>query len=281
MLGASLEAPADPPFRPASISQQVLFTEPDDTAKVEWRLSIREQLQFSVTGYAIFAEAGSTRQDTAASQTANTTWVQLQQNDFPVRFIYLSADPRVLSQADIGISLTYTLDGKAHAEAYTLNAADPAMSIGLPQSAVSVDLALMATPHDGGAALTIPSPSSNRVHIDLTSFAEYGPHIVALSAALASADPPLLLDLVPQSQQSNPATQSKVVLTPDMPSTTWSYLALSPFSAGFCYRVSAATGATPAAWSNPLPPSSKLVLAPDGSLATDAAAHRAAILVGS
>ena len=277
MLGANLEAPADPPYRPASINQQVLFTEPDDTATVEWRLSIREQLQFSVTGFAVFAEAGSTRQDTAAPRAADTTWVQLQQNDFPVRFIYLSADPRVLAQADIGISLTYTMDDKAHAEPYALNAAEPAMSIGLPQSAVSVALTLIATPHDGSAALAIPSPSGNRVHVDLTSFAEYGPHVVALSAALASADPPLFLDLVPQAQQDNPAAQSKVMLTPDMPSTRWSYLALSPFSAGFCYRVSAATGAAPAAWSIPLPPSSTLVLASDGSLATDAAAHWAAI----
>ena len=281
MLGANIEAPAAPPFRPASINKQIVFSEPEDAATVQWRISIREELRFSVTGYAIFAEAGSTRQDTAAPRAANATWVQLQKNDFPVRFLHLSADPRVLAQADVNVALTYALDGRDHAESFTLSATEATMAIGLPESAASIAMNLTARPHDGGAALTIPSPKGDRARIDLTSFAEYGPHTVTISSALTPGDPPLFLDLVPQSQQSSSVAQSKVALTPEQPSAAWSYLALSPFAAGYCYRVSAATGGVPGAWSKPLPPTTPLVLAAEGSSSTEGAPSPAPVLVTS
>jgi hypothetical protein len=281
VLGANLEAPAHPPFRPASIDKQLVFSEPDDTATVQWRLSLQEQLKFTVTGYAVFAEAGSTRQDTSASRSADTSWVQMQQADFPVRFLNLSADPRVLTQADIDISLTYSLDGKTHAEEFTLTAAGAKMAIGLPRSASALQMTILATPHDMGAPLAVPSPASDQVRVDLTSFAEYGPHTVDIFSALAAGDPPLFIDLTPQSQQSSSVTPSKVMLTAEAPATTWSYLAFSPFSAGYCYRISAATDGTPAPWSKPFKPSSPLVLASDGSLATNDAVHPATVALPS
>ena len=73
VLGANLECPAAPPFRPTSIEKQVVFTEPDDTAAVELQLSIREQLILSVAGYAVFTEAGSVRQDVAPARSWTAT----------------------------------------------------------------------------------------------------------------------------------------------------------------------------------------------------------------
>ena len=193
----------------------------------------------------------------------------MRQTDFPVRFLYLSVDSRVAALADIGAALTYVLDGKMHNEQFTLTSATSSISVGLPQISTGVQLNLLATPHDGSTPLALPTPLTDQIHIDPTSFTTYGPHTIGVSCAITAADPPLFIDLVAQCQLGNSSTiPTKVALTSDSPATSWSYVALTPFQAGYCYRLSAIDGGQPGTWSQPFSPDTSLALLPDGSAST-------------
>lgn len=282
LLGATVEAPARPPLRPVSISSDVTFEEPADEASFELHLAMREPLQFNVTPYVVFADAQAVHQDIGATRALTAAWVQLQQGDFPVRFLFVSADSRVLALADVAVGVSYSFNGRTHQQSVTLTAAAADVAVGLPRGAANVSTSLNATAHDGGAVLPIAPPSGDRIRIDLTSFKEYGAQTATIECAIAAGDAPLFLDLMPESLLVNVgATPAKVLLTSDQPSTSWTYLATSPFQAGFCYRISAGTGTPPGAWSKAVSAQNVLMLAADGSIAMPDANHAAAAVLTS
>lgn len=275
-LWVDVQVAANPPSRPSSINEQLTLTEPEDAGSVQFRLSPGEPLSFTLTGSAVVVAGQSEWQlppdppdpaDPPVSRQCSDVWVQLTAGDFPVTFAHVTAVSRLTALAKLTMVLTYTFKGQVVQQQFMLTASAPDIAVGIPRAASNASLAITATPGDGSSALTLPLMTPGRITVDVTSFREYGPHIIPIQANFNGSTNPLFLDLLREDQAIDTTDVSgKVVLTADQPSTTWGYVAASPFHAGYRYRRSGTTDNPPAPWSPVLSPFTPLAVNADGTI---------------
>jgi len=265
-IGATVDVAANPPARPSSISEHVLFTEPDDVGSVQFRLSPSEQLTYALTGYAVVTAGSMVEQLALPPQQRSDTWVHLNMPDFPVLFSHVTAAQRLLSLATLALVLSYILDGKSRQLHYTLTPQATGISFGMPRSATNASIAVTATPADGSSPITLPPMPPGRIELDVTTFREYGPHSIAILAMMTNGAP-LVLDFqsVEQADVAGSVPDQRL-FTSDQPAATWNYVVTSPFRSGYRYRKAAVTSAPAGAWSQILSPFSPLVLDPNGAM---------------
>jgi hypothetical protein len=265
-LGVELAVPARPPFRPAADSRSVPLVPPGDHGVAHFRLSPFEKLSYAYTTYAAVSERGKIRRLDGESRNETTQALALQAHDLPIDLLELSADPALLAVAGLSGALGYTAPSGAQvATSFALDAARPRTSVALPRDAASATLTADARPLDGaGAAIRLgPMPAAGQ-HFTLASFAGYGAHQVSIACAFdPGAAGPFAIDLVADGQPDAPANITTVFLTRDAPTKDWTYVAVSPFRAGYRWR--AHPGGS---WSAPLAPGARLELtAPGGPVA--------------
>ncbi len=272
-IGANIELAANPPFRPASSSVQVVLAEPSDRASAVLHLSPGEAFGYGVRSFALLAVPGAlpVELDAPAARPCSDAWVTLTADDFLVTFAHVTAADRLLALATLTVALQYTYGGRIAAQQFTLTPATPSLSVGIPREAVDASLQLSAQPNDGGAPLALAPTQPGRINVDLPLFREYGPHTIEVRADLGSADGALVLELQSEAQSADAAaTPDLLMLTAMQPSSTWGYVAASPFHPGYRYRRSAAPPAPAAAWSPILSPFQPLLLGADGTMPASA-----------
>ena len=253
-IGARIVVPPAPPHRPDGINTDILFTAPDDEARITIRLAPDEPLAGSIVCYAILAAGSDFFQLESPPRAVSSSWVRLQASDFPVVFTHLAASDRLLKQANLSGSLTYTRDGRSITQPVTLTASDPDVAVASPSDASDAVLHLAAG-SPGGATARMADAQPGRIQIDLASFPAYGPHRVAISWAFRRDDSPLRIDV----ETETGARPTTLTLSPDMPTATWGYVADTIFDAGYRYRPQGG------AWSGPLDPVRPLLLNADGT----------------
>ena len=264
-IGARISLPPNPPARPSGINETAVFTSPDETARVDLRLSPDEAFDYTVTPFAVLAAGAAVAQLDGAARPGSGPWLHLQARDFPLTFAHIVASDRLLAQATLAGALTYTAaNGRAASQPIALRQGAAAVAVAAPAGATDAAITLTATAPSGATARLTPVPP-RILRLDLASFAGYGPHRVAISAPLAADAMPMVIELASE----DGATQSTVMLTPASPSANWGYVAGSPFQPGFRFRVQGGQ------WSAVLAPTPTLsltaagVLAGNGSGATD------------
>jgi len=263
-IGARVELAPNPPARPFSVSKTTLFVAPDDRGFLELALAPAEALAFSVTCFAVIGAGGFVKEYDSTPRQHTEAWIQLDADGFPLAFAIIVASSELLHLATIKGVLTYQVEARELQQPFELAAADDErveVAVAAPAVATDVTMALTAVPLDGGSPVSLPIAAPGRIELDVNSFAGYGPHLVTVQGLLGAEAPPLFIELVTE-PDANSAEHppSKVALTSEQPTATWGYVATSPFRSGYCYRVAAAEGATPAAWSAPLSPDSVLVV---------------------
>ncbi len=269
-LGARVDLPPNPPARPFSISETALFTPPDDSGAVNLTLGADETLEYSVICFAVIAAGDFVQQYESAAQNHNELWVQLAADDFPLNFAHIVGSSRLLNLANIAGVLSYQVGARTVQQPFKLSGSSSDVAVAAPASATTSSITLQAVPLDGSAPLVLPAMALGRIDLDVNSFAGYGPHTVTVQCQLNAGDAPLFIELVPEAQASDSqAIPGKVALTSDQPSSTWGYVATSPFHAGYCYRVAAAPGGAPVSWSAPCSPDSVLLLDLNGAAISD------------
>jgi hypothetical protein len=261
VIGANVEIAANPPTRPSSIASTVAFAEPDDEGTVQFRVGPAESLAYTTSGFAVIAAGTLVRQYDAAPQARTDPWVQLYDADFPVKFATIAAAQRLLALASVHVAVSYELENQPVALDNDLTAQHPATSIAIPRSATASTITISAVPQDGSATLTLAPTAPETIDLDFTSFPEFGPHTIAISAKNVAAGPPLCIDLLAQERRDVAgAVPDQRFFTFDQPTASWGYVASSPFCAGYCYRFSATAGVAAGAWSDVQSPFAPLVL---------------------
>jgi len=263
-LGVNVQVPAHPPMRPSSISLSITLTEPDDSGSVQFRISPRETLSYSVTSFAIVVAGQSQKQYSGAPQVMSDAWVRLNAGDFPVTFAHISAASRLTALAQLAVVLTYTVNGSSIKQQFSLTPAAPDIAVGVPLGATDAWLTVSAAPSDGGTGITLPPMTLGRIFLDVMSFREYGPHVIAIQGIFNGTSAPLFVELLREDQSPDSDTPGKVALTPDKPSATWGYVAASPFRAGYRYRKSGSADLPSAPWSQVMDPFTPLSVVADG-----------------
>jgi hypothetical protein len=170
--------------------------------------------------------------------------------DFPVAFVPISASAALLAEASIVGTLTYVdPTGASSAISFALTVAQPATSVPVPAGCIGT-WTVTATPVSGGDPLVLGPVPATPLTLDMSSFAGYGPHEIAIAAkfAEASATGMMAIDLIADGQSESPQTIATISLTPDAPTAAWKYFARSAFRSGYRYRTFRASG-PPAPWS--------------------------------
>jgi hypothetical protein len=224
-------------------------------------------MSYTIAGFAVIVSGQSERLYQTDPRTLSDSWVRLTADDFPVIFAHVSTVARLTALAKLNLALSYTVDGQPIQQQFALTADAPDISLGVPRVASGASLVITAVPNDGSAGLTLPPISPGRITLDLTSFREYGPHVVSIAGVFNGTSNPLFLDLLREDQPLDTAdAPGKVVLTTDQPSATWGYVAASPFHAGYRYRRSGSSEVAPGPWSPVVSPFTPLTLNADGTV---------------
>lgn len=259
-LGATLRVPPRPPARPQAVEATVDFAPPGDAATVRLRLSPAEPLEYTWSTFAVVEdEAGIERLESPETPHAGPR-LHLGPEDFPVDLVAVSAAANLLDLADVR-GLCRRPAGVGVAErAFELRPGRPAVALALPRRTPDAELEIEALPRDGGAPLRLGPFPAAPLDLGLHSFPEYGPHTVEVRGAFRDGDGALVaVDLLPEDRPESETTV--LFLTPERPSKPWTYLARSPFRAGYRFRPHPDGEAAPAPWSAPRSPFEPLELA--------------------
>jgi hypothetical protein len=272
-LGARIDLPSKPPARPFSISKTTLFTPPNDSGAIDFTLGAEETIEYSVTTFAVIAAGSFVQEYQSTAQSRKDTWVQLAAGDFPLNFAHVVAGSRLLNLASIEGVLSYQVGTRTVQQPFKLSTSSSDIAVAAPTTAANSSIALQAVPLDGSAPLALPAMALGRIDLDVNSFAGYGAHTVTVQCHMNAGDAPLFIELISEIQAADSqAIPGKIALTADQPNSTWGYVATSPFHAGYCFRVAAATGNPPASWSTPRSSDTTLLLDQNGAVISDAAA---------
>jgi hypothetical protein len=264
-IGVNIQVAPNPPIRPSAISETVAFTPPDDEAVVDFRLSPMETFRYTLSTFAVVNAGRSVQEYTGPSRQLDATWVQLQASDFPITFAHLTAVGRLLDLATVTGTLSYTEHGQSLEQPFTLSAEASDVALAFPTNAADARITITAVPKDGSPALALSPLTPGRFQFDVTSFREYGPHILTIQCTLVTENGFLAVDLLPEEKSGDDSAASTFVCTAAQPKGTWGYTTSSPFHSGYRYRKSAVGGDQPGPWSEVLSPFTPLLLREDAS----------------
>jgi hypothetical protein len=264
-IGVNIQVPPNPPIRPNGISETVAFTPPDDEAVVDFRLSPAESFLYTLSTFAVVNAGRSVQEYTGPSRQLDATWVQLQASDFPVTFAHLTAVGRLTDLATVTGTLSYKVSGQTVEQPFTLSAEASDVAMAFPTNASDALITITAVPNDGSPTLALLPLTPGRFRFDVTSFREYGPHVLTIQCSFVTETGFLAIDLLPEEKSGDDTAASTFMCTAAEPKGTWGYTTSSPFRSGYRYRKSAVGSNQPGPWSDVLSPFTPLMLREDGA----------------
>ena len=141
-----------------------------------------------------------------------------------------------------------------------LDTETPTLAVPLPHDAETTTLEIEARSIHGEKALRLGPLPARSLSLALPSFPEYGPHRIPIQAVFDDDSTLLVIDLAPEDQAETAAAPTVVALTPNQTWKEWSYLASSPFRAGYRFRRHTGVDDEPGPWSEIRSPFAPLVL---------------------
>lgn len=260
-IGVDLIAPPNPPARPRAVQQTIEFQPPSDEGVATLKLAVGEPLAYDYVVWAAVERNGAVERKESGTVRHGSETLDLSVENFPVRFVTFGAAPSLLAVANV----TGTCKGRgpqsgAFEAVFHLSAAIPSVGVAVPSDVelLSVPIEAQETGSDRRLAIEV-NPGTSGL-IDLPSFPQFGPHTVEIEGDFSSGASLLAVDLAAEDKEDRPAAIQSVFVTPATPRKQWSYLAESPFRAGYRFRVHGTPGEPPRPWSEVQPPGTSLRL---------------------
>lgn len=171
--------------------------------------------------------------------------VRLTFDDFGVRCLPVTASPQLTSAGTVSVAVAW--DGDSQVVSLGAQRMD---TLVYPSTATMVTCTC-ALARDG-RTLTAEVPiTEGTLALDLGLFREAGSHTVTIEIAFSSGVSLVALEVKPEAAEDRAALVFS--FTTEAPTRAWTWLAPSPFTPGYRYRVHRA-GAEPDAWSAPQSP---------------------------
>lgn len=234
-IGAHLTAPPRPPWRPQAVQAAATLTPPADSSSVRLRLSAREALNYSIQPMIVLATDTDFLSLAGPTRSGTSTTVEVSVADYPVTFYEISGEPALLSIARLTGVLRWQVGEQVYQTPVSLDEQQPTVTLAVPQEATQPILDLTATAHSDGRTLPVQTPAVADGYITRWHLPGFGVHTIRFSAAGGTATP---IALTVQVEEAAIAASARafLILRPDQPTVTWSYVVLNPFCAGFRYR---------------------------------------------
>ena len=248
-LGVSLLAPPKPPLRPHPLSDSLLFDDPEELHRINWRFSPQEPVRYEYTTFVLLREAGTIRRLLGEPTPHDSTYLLVGANDFPLSFIVIGASELLLQEANVRGIYYRSAEGAPgngpdgvsdaplpDAISFALSLEQPQVSLALPREAVpAFEISLEACAHTDGASLPLGPFPARSLGLDLPSFPHFGPQTVEVTVEFDGDVPLVALDFLPE-DEDDPEQVTVLTFTPALPSRRWHYFAPSPFRSGYRYR---------------------------------------------
>lgn len=264
-LGVTVKVPPKLPFRPQQINRTVELQEPRDSGTVEVQLSPKEKLAFTYQTFMILQDSTGMHRLEGKDTPHEGENLLLHVDDFPVNFIQIEASDRLLAAGAVSGTLSYD-DSQT---AFSVTAAQPRLTLAVPQDASTTSLDFEFRSTDGAHVLKLAASPARTFQLDLSSFREYGPQSLNIHCVFHEGTPLLAIDLLPESSSEAASNVAVVSMTPQSPQRQWTWFASSPFTPGYRYRVHQ-SGPVASAWSEVRSPFEPLLL--DTAILSQAAA---------
>jgi hypothetical protein len=265
-LGVTLRAAPKPPFRPQAVIQSAELSPPDDAAQILLRLSPAEELAYAYSTFVILKGSSGIRQVDGPEIGHSGVRLNLSPDNFPLNFVPVEANRELLDLAVVHGLCRWTENGaqiRMVEQAFKLDLDHPALGLPVPQDAADATLHIEARARENGKILSLGPMPAKPLQLGVHSFPEYGPHRIPVKCTFAEGQSLLAVDLLPEARP-DAAEAITVALTRAMPRKEWSYLASSPFRAGYRYRLHAAFEEAVAPWSEIRSPFDPLELGAEG-----------------
>lgn len=247
-LGVTLRVPPAPPHRPEARVETVELLPPEDSATVRLRLSPAEELAYRYAPFAVVKLGSTFERLTAPERPHAGGQLDLGPDDFPLGFLAVEATPALLEIARVSGLCRVVGEGEPIDQGFALSPEEPALALPFPQGARAESVRVQAAARSGEGTLELELPARRGVHLDLASFPEYGAHRIEIECRFeAEAEPLAAIELAPEDRREEEATV--LHFTPSHRRREWTYLAPSPFRAGYRYRPFRGPGEEPAEWS--------------------------------
>ena len=260
-LGVHLSAPPAPPQRMQALHETLELVPPADAGVVTLRMSVAEPLAYEFTTWAVVEQGGAVKrlENLRASHAGET--LDLGVDDFPLDFVTIEATEALLHLATIaGVCTGHGKEGPFE-KRFELTSDQSTIALGVPSGATLAPLQVEARERGGTKLLRLTVEAAQSARLDLASFREFGPHRIKVEGDFGeSASSLLAIDFVAEGSEESPGAVQTIALTPAAPSKEWGYFAASPFRAGYRFRIHAASGDTPAPWSEVQAPGVPLLL---------------------
>lgn len=246
-MGVTLKAPPVLPYRPQARIASAELTPPDDSATLMLRLSPIEKLEYMVSTSVVLQDTNGIRQLKSEEFSHVGDRLYIRPDQFPVNFMAIEATRSLLELATLQGTCHWQEGETLNSQPFELNRENAATALVLPKQATNTTLEISARSLEGTQTLQIPLFPAKNCQLGLHSFREYGAHQITVECDFSDDVRIWAIDLLPEDA---PETEMSVLFfTPVQPHKTWSWLAKSPFRAGYRYRCHRDLGASPAEWS--------------------------------
>jgi hypothetical protein len=258
-FGARIGKAPAPPHRVQAVAADVAFAEPADAGTSTVQLAPGEPAVVDLEPFAVVRVGRKVRRLAGRVRQEHGPIALLAPDDFPVRFVRVSADAALLTLAYVSGTCRFGWRGDAAEVPLALSTAGPCRTLVLPGDAEGAQLELELRSVDGLGTLALePRPAADLV-LGLATVPEYGPQSVRVTCRFADGSSLYAVDVIPEAGVDDRPPQV-LTFTPSRPERTVTWFAASPFRSGVRYRPHPANGPPPAPWSEPHPRSVPLEL---------------------
>jgi hypothetical protein len=262
-LGVHVSAPPRPPHRVQAIQETLELIPPVDAGVITLKMSAAEPFAYEYTTWDVTERSGAVERLENPRKNHEGPTLDLGVDDFPLRFVVIEATASLLNLANIGGICSGTSKTGPFKRRFELTSDSPSAGVGVPPEATLDPVQIEARERGGSKVLQLRLDAARSAQIDLTSFPEFGPHSITVECDFGTAASGFLaVDLVAEGGEESPGAFQTLALTPAMPRKEWTYLASSPFRAGYRFRIHAVSGNLPPPWSELQPPGATLRMKP-------------------
>ena len=256
-VGVTVRVAPHMPFRPQAVVKTVLLEAPQDMATIYLQLSPREQLEYTFSTFIVLTTGEQFSTSIAVAHRGAR--LDLTPDDFPVQFVVLDADRSLLNLADVHGTLRWATEETNSQQDFDLTRTQPALALPLPRT-ITAALEIQVQSHSDDKILSLGLLAAKPMHLGLHLFPEYGPHQIPIECTFGDGPDVVVIDLLPEGHADAPDQSELLFLTRDQPRKSWSYLAQSPFAAGYRYRFHSNSNDGAAPWSQLQSPFATLTL---------------------
>lgn len=244
-LGVTIQVPPKPPFRVQAIHHTVELQPGQKYENVLLQLSPAEPAEYQFQTFVVVRDTQGIERLEGELSWHSGLKLDLTVDDFPVTFVLMEANRQLLELSTIQIHVNRTLENIT--EQFTLTLQQPSIAVALPKNASEASIEVEAFSITTNKTLKLGPFSLQSLMLGLHSFAEFGVHRITFYYEFTEEEKLIAIELLPEDKEETFENISIIHFTPDHPVKEWSYLASSPFKAGYRYRIRGQTENNP--WS--------------------------------